>query len=94
MKIIDSQGQPLMDATLAVNGEGQLCTHTVLGGACDLDMPKLDVSFESQKDGLLVHLGLAGADKSCDVLVEYADVKALREVPGKGLVSFALKAFR
>jgi len=95
MMIIDSQGVNLLEASLAVNEENQLCTHTSFaGGAAELDLPKLDVSFESEDRGLLVHVKLSGTDKACDMIVEYGDMKALKSIPGKGLVKFVLKAFR
>lgn len=94
MKLYDSEGVEQLALTLAVDGE-QVATHAnFLEGAAELDLPKMEVSFENTKAGLLVHARLAGTDKKGDILVEYADVKALREVPGKGLVGFALKAFR
>lgn len=94
MKIYDSQGAEQADLSLAVDGE-QVATHvSFLEGAAELDLPKIELSFENTKAGLMVHAALAGTDKKGDILVEYADVKALREIPGKGLVGFVLKAFR
>ena len=94
MKLYDSQGVEQAAFSLAVDGE-QISTHAnFLEGAAELDLPKMEVSFENTKQGLLVHACLAGTDKRGDILVEYADVKALREIPGKGLVGFVLKAFR
>lgn len=94
MKIIDATGEELLALALAVEGD-EVKTHASFSeGAAELDLPKTNLSFENTKDGLLVHAGLAGTDKHFDVLVEYDDAKALKEVPGKGLVGFVLKAFR
>lgn len=54
----------------------------------------LPFAARNTKEGLMVSVGLAGTDKHGKVLLEYEDVKALRSMPGKGLVGFALKAFR
>lgn len=94
MKLYDSQGAEQVALSLAVDGD-LVSTHAnFLEGAAELDLPKINLSFENTKAGLLVHATLAGTDKKGDILVEYSDVKALREIPGKGLVGFALKAFR
>lgn len=94
MKIFDSQGVELAALTLSVEGD-QIATHANLQeGAAQLDLPKMNISFENTKEGLLVHNCLSGTDKKGDVLIEYADVKALKSIPGKGLVGFVLKAFR
>lgn len=94
MKIIDAAGDEVLALTLTVEDDDVQAHASYSEGAAELDLPKTAISFESTKQGLLVHAGLAGTDKSCDVLIEYDDVKALKEIPGKGLVSFALKAFR
>lgn len=96
MKILKNSGEELLSLAFSVDADNNLCAHV---GAkeygVELDMPKSVVSFENTKEGLLVHGGLSGVeDGTVDILVEYADVKALREIPGKGLVGFALKAFR
>lgn len=94
MKIYDDKGEEVLALTPKAE-ESQLKTHlNYAEGAAQLDLPAADVSFENTKQGLLVHAGIAGTDKKVDVLVEYDDVKALKQIPGKGLVSFALKAFR
>lgn len=84
-----------MGISLSVDGEHELQSRASFAdGAAQLDLPALAVTFENHKEGLLVHLTLAETDKSCDALIEYDDVKALKSIPGKGLVSFVLKAFR
>lgn len=95
MKIIDSQGEGILESRLSVNEDNLVCTHvSYAGGAAELDLPKLDVTFENAEGGLIVHIRLAGTEKAFDALVEYDDVKALKDIPGKGLVKFVLKAFR
>lgn len=93
MKIMNSSGEEMLTIRFSVDEDDRLCAHASFAGRA-LDLPKSEVAFENGKEGLMVHTGLAGTDKACDVLLEYDDVKALKEVPGKGLVSFALKAFR
>ena len=96
MKIFSTSGEELLAVQFAIDGENNLCTRVgARGYGVELDMPKSVVSFENTKDGLLVHGGLVGVEGgNVDILVEYEDVKTLREIPGKGLVGFALKAFR
>lgn len=95
MKVIHTSGEEILAIELSADASGILNAHMgVKGNAIELDMPKAEISFENTQQGLILHTGLAGVEGSIDVLVEYDDIKALRSIPGKGLVSFALKAFR
>jgi hypothetical protein len=94
MKLYDETGKEVCSLALSTQDD-EVSTHFASGDdLLQLDLPKVTVSFENTKEGLMVSFGLAGTDKTGKALVEYDDVKALRAVPGKGLVGFALKAFR
>ena len=94
MKIYDGQGEEVLATSLSVEGDVVAAHANYSNGAAELDLPKMVASLEGVDDGLLIHANLAGTDKKFDILFEYADAKALKEVPGKGLVKFVLKAFR
>lgn len=94
MKLFKSTGEEVCKLTLSIEDDAVSARIADGEDLVGFDLPKMNVSFENTKEGLMVSVGLAGTDKHGKVLLEYEDVKALRSVPGKGLVGFALKAFR
>jgi hypothetical protein len=95
MKIINTAGEEIISIRFSTDEDANLCAlFGIKDNAIELELPKAAIAFENTSRGLLVHAGFAEIEGTVDVLMEYDDIKALRSVPGKGLVSFALKAFR
>lgn len=95
MQILNEAGEPVATGTLAFDDEQRLCGRIDLGAGVAFDLPPVQASFEKHPDGLLFHVLLPGSGlNEANILIEPSDMKTLKDVPGKGLVGFVLKAFR
>ena len=95
MKILDSQKNVVASSSLRLNEEKQLVTDVALGEGPSFEVFPVGVSFQGVKEGLEVTVDIPNSGlEPFHVVLEYADVKAMKALPGKGLVPFVLKAFR
>lgn len=95
MKILDSQKNEVVSTTLSLNEDKQVVAHVSAGKLAPVDVFPVEMSMSNEKDGLEVAVNIPGSGLDpFYAVIEYSDVKTLKALPGKGLVSFALKAFR
>lgn len=95
MKLLDSNRNEVFSSKIRLDGEGQVVADVAVGGGMSFETFPVGLSMQKVDDGLEVAVNIpnSGLDPFYAVL-EYSDTKTLRALPGKGLVSFALKAFR
>lgn len=95
MKILDKDKNEVFASNLRLNDEKQLVADVGLGPGLSFETFPVGVSFQGAKEGLEISVNIpnSGLDPFYAVL-EYSDIKAMKALPGKGLVPFILKAFR
>ena len=95
MKILDNERNEVFASNPRLNDEKQLVTDLSLGPGLSFEAFPVGVSFQGVKEGLEISVDIPNSGlEPFHVVLEYADVKAMKSLPGKGLVPFVLKAFR
>lgn len=95
MKLLNNQRQEIAASNLCLNEEKQVVANISLRQGPTFETFPVALSMQNIADGLEIAIDIphSGLDPFYAVL-EYSDIKTLRAIPGKGLISFALKAFR
>lgn len=95
MKILDKEKKEVFSSALKVNDEKQLVADMALGAGPSFESFPVSITTRGIKEGLEIAIDIpnSGLDPFYAVL-EFSDVKAMKALPGKGLVPFVLKAFR
>lgn len=95
MKFLNNERQEIATSNLRLNEEQQVIADVCLGEGLIFETFPVALRMQSVADGLEVAIDIpnSGLDPFYMVL-EYSDIKTLRAIPGKGLISFGLKAFR
>lgn len=95
MKVFAKDGAELFSGYARVNGEGRLESTIIMKESLEFELPAIAASFDRDHEGLMLHLDIPGSGlDTLNVLLQPEDMKALKDIPGKGLVGFVFKALR
>ena len=91
MKVLSKENEQLVDVALSGGKDAPLKAHVKMG-EIEFDSPDVETSMACVGDDLETTIRIPGV-VNFKLLLEPADVKALKGMMGKGVVKFMMKSF-